>query len=59
MPPASPLRQPEPFAPRITLNLRDDYLPPGLMDVEVDDEDGVMYTNNEDEDEFYLREDAM
>ena len=59
MPPASSLCQPEPFAPRITLNLHDDYLPLGLMDVEVDGEDGVMYTNNEDEDEFYLREDAM
>jgi hypothetical protein len=57
MPPASPPHQPEPFAPRITLNLRDDILPPGLVDVEEDDEDRGMHANDK-EDESYLREDA-
>ena len=45
----SPPRQPEPFSPRITLNLCDDVLPLGLVDVE----EGA---NNEDE--SYLQEDA-
>ena len=44
MPPVSPPCQPEPFAPHITLDLRDDVLPPGLVDVE--------------EDDSYLQEDA-
>ena len=48
MPPVSPPHQPEPFAPCITLNLRDDVLPPGLVDVKED-------ANNE-EDESYLQE---
>ena len=50
MPPVSPPHQPEPFAPCITLNLHDDVLPPGLVDVKED-------ANNE-EDESYLQEDA-
>ena len=50
MPPVSPPCQPEPFAPHITLDLRDDVLPPGPVDVEED-------ANNE-EDDSYLQEDA-
>ena len=48
MPPASTPKQPEPFMPRIKLNLRDDTIPAGYINSaqQVDNS-----TNNEDKDE--------